>query len=448
MKAVILAAGKGERLSQGEGKSKPKPLIPLLGLSLLERAILSAKESGIYDFVLVVGYRSEEVVKYVEAKQKRLGVNIDFVENEEWEKGNGLSVLKARDALKEENFVLLMCDHVFDSSILNDLLAKARRNKGDKCILCVDNPENVFDLEDATKILLEKNKPKAIGKGVENYNAVDCGIFYCTSEMFDALEKEIGEGKYELSDAVQCLIDSDKLEVFDIGGRFWCDIDTHGSLEYAKLRMLKSLEKPTDGIISKYINRKVSRRITARIVNRNLTPTQITIISFLMALASATFFFLGEYKYLIIGGLLAQASSIIDGCDGEVARLKFLMTDYGAFVDSILDRYADAIIILGLIIGYCMLHGSISVWIIGLFAVLGSFMMSYTNARYEGVFEKTGGGRGIPVRRDMRLFIIMIGAFLNQVLGLLLLLAILTNTEVVRRVFSIKRIITKKKNKF
>jgi len=60
----------------------------------------------------------------------------------------------------------------------------------------------VFDLEDATKIQLGRNKPKVIGKGIKNYNAVDCGIFYCTSEMFDALEKEIGEGKYELSDAV------------------------------------------------------------------------------------------------------------------------------------------------------------------------------------------------------------------------------------------------------
>jgi len=447
MKAVILAAGKGERLSKGKSKlnAKPKPLIPLLGLSLLERAILSAKESGIYDFVIVVGYRSEEVVKYVEEKQNRLGLNIDFVENEEWEKGNGLSVLKARETLKEEDFVLLMCDHVFDSSILKELLEYAK-NRERKCVLCVDEPENVFDLEDATKILLERNKPNAIGKGIKNYNAVDCGIFYCTAEMLDALEAEIGKGKYELSDAVQCLIDCDKLEVFDIGGRrFWCDIDTQESLEYAKNKMLKSLEKPTDGIISKCINRKISKRITARIVNTNLTPTQITIISFIMALASAAFFLLGEHKYLVIGGILAQASSIIDGCDGEVARLKFLTTDYGAFVDSILDRYADGIMIFGLIFGYWMLHGGISVWIIGLFALIGSFMISYTNARYEGVFERPGGGRGIPIRRDMRVFMIMIGAFLNQVLVMLLLLAILTNLEVVRRVFSIKRIITKTK---
>ena len=209
MKAVILAAGKGERISKGKSKlnaeSKPKPLIPLLGLSLIERTIFSAKESGIYDFVIVVGHRSEEVVKYVEAKQKRLGVNINFVENKEWVKGNGVSALKARRTLQEkEDFILLMCDHVFDSSILKELrdYAKNRRGNRGKCVLCVDKPENVFDLEDATKIQLGRNKPKVIGKGIKNYNAVDCGIFYCTSEMFDALEKEIGEGKYELSDAV------------------------------------------------------------------------------------------------------------------------------------------------------------------------------------------------------------------------------------------------------
>lgn len=346
----------------------------------------------------------------MEEKQKRLGLNIDFVENAEWEKGNGLSVLKARDALQEkEDFVLLMCDHVFDSSILKELLEYAKNRRG-KSVLCVDKPDFVFDLDDATKILLERNKPKAIGKGIENYDAVDCGMFYCTPAMFNMLEEEKGKGKYELSDAVQCLIERDELEVFDISGRFWCDIDTIESLEYAKNKMLKSLEKPTDGIISKYINRKISKRITARMVNTNLTPTQITIMSFIMALASAASFSLGEYKYLIIGGILAQASSIIDGCDGEVARLKFLTTDYGAFVDSVLDRYADGIMILGLIIGYWMLYGGISVWIIiGLFALLGSFMISYTNSlalptspqalkrlRLENIFENSvkGGGKG------------------------------------------------------
>ena len=411
----------------------------MLGLSLIERAILSSKESGINDFLIVVGYKGEEVEKYLEEKERRLDldVGINFVRNEEWEKGNGLSLLKANGALKgKEDFLLLMCDHVFDPSILEDLISRGSRNG--KCILCVDKPENSFDLKDATKIRIEGNKPKSIGKEIEDYNAVDCGIFYCTEKIFDALENAISKGKYELSNVVQGLIEEEDLGIFEIGGRFWCDIDTPESLRYAEERMLKSLEKPTDGIISRYINRKVSRKISAIVVNTNLTPNQISVISFIIALASAAFFFLGEYRYLIIGGILVQMASIVDGCDGEIARLKFLRTDYGAFLDSVLDRYADGIMILCLIFGYWMLqsHGSISVWIIGLFALVGSYMISYTNARHESIFgTPINSKRSIPVRRDMRLFLIMIGALLNQVLIILLILAIFCNLEVFRRVF-------------
>jgi len=434
MKALIIAAGRGSRF-KGVIRNKSKPLIQLLGLSLIERVILTAKDAGIDEFVIVVGFRGDKVKEKL-GNGAKYGVKITYVENKEWEKENGVSVLKAKDVLKEEeDFILLMSDHIFDLSILKGLL-KYVKVKKNECVLCVDKLENVFDLEDTTKVLMEKNTLKAIGKGIKNYNAIDCGVFYYTPVIFNALEKAVAKGKYTLSDGVRYLIKWGKIRGFDIGGKFWGDIDTPESLEYAKGKMLNSLEKPTDGIISKHINRRISRQITARIVNTNLTPTQITVISFLTALVSAAFFFLGGYKYLIIGGILVQLASIIDGCDGEVARLKFLTTDYGAFVDSILDRYADAIIILGLIFGYWILKKDISVWIIGFFTILGSFMISYTNARHENVFENPiNGKRGIPIRRDMRLFLIMIGAFLNQVLILLLILAIFTNIEVVRRLW-------------
>ncbi len=434
MKAVILAAGKGERLSQGEDKSKPKPLIPLLGLSLIERAILSVKKGGIYDFVIVVGYRSEEVVKYVEEKQKRLGVNLDFVDNEEWKKGNGVSVLKAREKLKDENFVLLMCDHVFDLSILKELLEYAK-NRGDKCVLCVDKPENVFDLEDATKILLERNKPKAIGKGIKNYNAVDCGLFYCTPAIFNALVEEIGKGKYELSDAVQCLIDSDNLEVFDVHGRFWCDIDTQESLKYAKNKMLKSLEKPTDGIISRYINRKFSTKIFTPLIlkiYKEVTPNQVSLLSFGVAVISALLFLL---CHPVIGGFLIQLSSILDGCDGEIARLKNMSTGIGGFIDAILDRYADAIILLGMFY-YLMvtkIFDPLAVIFISSLAIIGSLMVSYTAAR--AIADLNYRHRG---NRDFRLFILFIGGVLSyihpvSVFFSMVIIALMTNITVMWR---------------
>ncbi len=70
-------------------------------------------------------------------------------------------------------------------------------------------------------------------------------------------------------------------------------------------------------------------------------------MSFIVGLFGALIFYFGDYIFLVIGGLLVQLSSIIDGCDGEVARLKLIESKYGGWFDAVMDRYADAIIILG-----------------------------------------------------------------------------------------------------
>ena len=147
MKALILAAGMGRRLSQ----TKPKPLTTFLGYTLIERAILSVREHGITDFVIVVGYKSNEIKKYL-GSGKRLKVKIKYVSNPEWKKENGLSVLKAKEIIGNEEFILLMSDHVFDSEVLEKLLS----NKSKKCILLIDrNVDEVFDKDDATKLLIK-----------------------------------------------------------------------------------------------------------------------------------------------------------------------------------------------------------------------------------------------------------------------------------------------------
>lgn len=426
MKAVILAAGRGKRLSQ----TSPKPLTFLLGYTLIERTILSAKEYGITDFVIVVGYLGKDITEYL-GSGEQLGVSIQFVQNPEWKKENGLSVLKAKEVVGNEDFILLMADHVFDQ----DLLSLLPGNTSKKCVLLVDeNVEGVFDKKDATKVLVRNGSPIAIGKNLSKYNAVDCGIFYCTTDLFEALEGTVSKDRYRLSEAVQRLIDEGKLDVVDIDEGFWCDIDTQESLKYAEKKMLSSLVKPTDGFISKHFNRKISTKITKILVKTRITPNQLSILVFILSLTAAGFFIhMSEYYYLLIGGILVQLSSILDGCDGEVARLKFMKTNRGGFIDSVLDRYADSLIIFGLCYGYWLVTGNSLIWLAGFGALIGTLVFSYTNARHEEEFETTVR-KGIPIRRDIRLFIIMIGALLNQVLVTLILIAILTNAENLRRI--------------
>ncbi len=102
-----------------------------------------------------------------------------------------------------------------------------------------------------------------------------------------------------------------------------------------------------DGFISKYINRKLSEP-AARILSRTrLTPNQVSWGAFGIALLSFISFILGQN---IIGGLLAQLSSIVDGIDGSLARLKDMSSVFGGFLDSVLDRYADILIVLGMVL--------------------------------------------------------------------------------------------------
>jgi phosphatidylglycerophosphate synthase len=154
-----------------------------------------------------------------------------------------------------------------------------------------------------------------------------------------------------------------------------------------------------------------------------------------MALASLGLF---VSDYSIWAGLVAQASSIVDGVDGDLARLKGMTTRFGGFFDAVLDRYADVAILVGLAYwslefedrGPAELLAAVS-----LLAVAGTFMVSYTRARAEVSF---GGGflgpAGSLASRDARLLLIGVGAVLGQGLATLILLAALTNAVVVWRI--------------
>ena len=428
MKALILAAGRGRR-QKGNGDSKP--LIPLLGLSFIERVILTAKKSGITDFQIVIGYKGKRIQKYL-GNGKKLGVNIDYIYNDEWKKGNGISVLKAKDFIREP-FILLMADHLFDYKILCELQKQTIEDDG--CILCVDkNHRKYLDVNDATKVFIENGQIKDIDKQLNDYNGIDTGIFLCTPAIFAALEESISSGNESLSAGIKVLANRQKMKAFDISDKYWLDVDDDNALKNAKSLLFERLKKNTDGPVSRILNRPISIKISELLLKTKITPNQISLISFIIGLFGALFFYFGDYVFLVFGGILVQMSSIIDGCDGEVARLKLVESKYGGWFDAVMDRYADAIIIFGMIHGHWILHNDIIIWTIGFMALMGSFINSYTADKYDAIFRKEINKiNGIRMGRDIRLFIIFIGALSNQILITLAIIAIISNFVSIRR---------------
>jgi CDP-L-myo-inositol myo-inositolphosphotransferase len=422
-------------------KGTVKPLIPLLGVPLIERVILTAKKSGLNDFYIVTGYHNAQIRAHLEIFGKKRGINISFIQNDEWKKGNGLSALKAKEYV-DENFILLMCDHIYDESILRKL--KNEKITDREVILVVDyniNNNNQVDSVDATKVLVGNNREiMNIGKKIPHYNAFDTGIFLCSPSIFKALEESIPKGDTSLSGGIKAMVKNSLVRTIDIGNDYWVDIDNKRMFKKAEKILWTSLRKQSDGPIMRFVNRPISTRITRYLYKSSLTPNQISLISILFVIFGACFFLLGGYINLVIGAFLAQTSSVIDGIDGEIARLKLQETKFGAWFDAVLNRFSDAFLLFSLTI-YVYLHLPqiyvIFILFIGFFAIIGTFVNSYTAVKFED-FDKLRG-QVFPIGRDVRLFLIFLSCLINLPFLALLLIALATNGENVRRIVVLKK---------
>lgn len=228
--AVILAAGMGSRLApSGNAEQYSKPLMAVGGKTLLERTVGCCRAAGARRILVVTGFRHELVTAEVERLSQG---DLETVHNPDWTKANGLSLYVCRDRLAAP-FALMMSDHVFDPSILGDLLALVP--PADSVTLAVDHKiTEIFDLDDATKVWVDDGKIVAIGKTLTPYNAIDCGLFLCTPAIFDALGEVVArKGDASLSEGMAIIGGRGQFVPFDIGDRWWQDVDTPEMLEQA-----------------------------------------------------------------------------------------------------------------------------------------------------------------------------------------------------------------------
>ncbi|WP_244411183.1 NTP transferase domain-containing protein, partial [Nitrospirillum viridazoti] len=230
MKCLIVAAGQGTRLRE---RGLLKPLIPIKGSPLIERVMERGRAAGVTEFVVVSGYRGEDLRAAVDVLAARVGVAVSHVVNDEWERANGVSVHKAK-ALLTEPFLLTMCDHLVDPGIFQGLMAL--RPEPDSVTLAVDfNIERPLnDPEDVTRVKCVDGRIVHIGKVIRDFNAFDTGVFLCTPGMFAALEESQAKGDDSISGAMNVLAGWKKACVHDIGDRFWIDVDDPVAFEKAE----------------------------------------------------------------------------------------------------------------------------------------------------------------------------------------------------------------------
>ena len=233
--AVVLMAGRGARL----GASAPKPLAQLFGRPLLAYTLDALARAGIKRVYAIVGFQKNLVI--AGAKSLIPGdLDVRFIENPEWQKQNGVSVLAAAQHIASP-FLLTMSDHLFDQTIVDLTLGNAAP---DQLNLAVDRKiDSIVDLDDATKVETRGDRIVAIGKQLEHYDAIDTGLFVCPPDIFTYLERVKRDGDCSLSDGVRAMAEDGKARAIDIGDAWWQDVDTPQMFTAAERKLAARLRE-------------------------------------------------------------------------------------------------------------------------------------------------------------------------------------------------------------
>jgi CDP-diacylglycerol--glycerol-3-phosphate 3-phosphatidyltransferase len=171
----------------------------------------------------------------------------------------------------------------------------------------------------------------------------------------------------------------------------------------------------------------------ARLINRTgISPNLLTVMGFVLTVGVAYVLATG---HLQIGGVLLALAGLFDALDGTLARLAGRRSRFGAFLDSTVDRFSEAVIFMGLLVHYTQ-HGGWQESFLIYATLVGSLMVSYARARAESIGIECKGG---VLTRFERAVVLVVGLILNQMLITLWIMAVLSNFTALQRIYLVWR---------
>src|SRR5919205_1770348 len=167
-------------------------------------------------------------------------------------------------------------------------------------------------------------------------------------------------------------------------------------------------------------------RIVRWLALSRIHPNVLTFLGLVINIIATWLFAQGSFRW---AGLVVIGAGLFDMVDGRVARETNRVTRFGGFFDSVLDRYSDLALFMGLLVYYASINRFFYI-VLTAIAMTGSVMVSYTRARAENSIPKCKVGF---LERPERIVLIMIGALFNRMAPVLWVIAVLSNWTVVHR---------------
>ncbi len=167
-------------------------------------------------------------------------------------------------------------------------------------------------------------------------------------------------------------------------------------------------------------------RIVRWLALSRIHPNVLTFIGLVINIWAAWLFSQGSFKW---AGVVVIAAGLFDMVDGRVARATSQVTRFGGFFDSVVDRYSDLALYMGLLVYYASINRFFYI-VLTAVVMTGSVMVSYTRARAENTIPKCKVGF---LERPERIVLIIIGALFDRMAAVLWVIAVLSNLTVIHR---------------
>jgi UDP-N-acetylglucosamine diphosphorylase/glucosamine-1-phosphate N-acetyltransferase len=216
LQTIILAGGEGKRVFP-LAVNKPKPMFKILGKPLIHHVIMTLKEAGLTDFVVVVGHQGDQIKEYLKDGSK-LGVNISYTIQKE---SLGMAdALKTAESLAEDNFLVVNADDIFEASLLNEMIRQFRDGDAELVLSCKPVQETwkfgIIRVEDE-KVTDFVEKPQ---KGKEPSNLAVVGVYILPKRIF-GYYKKIPVSDHQYEDAIlQFIRDKNVVKAISYDGFF------------------------------------------------------------------------------------------------------------------------------------------------------------------------------------------------------------------------------------
>jgi phosphatidylglycerophosphate synthase len=202
------------------------------------------------------------------------------------------------------------------------------------------------------------------------------GIYAFTAEAICDSKKSYPAKAGTLQELLAALTEIHSVTQIPVAEGLWQQVNTEEDRQSAERKLDRWLVKPTDGIYAR-LNRRISIPISRQLIKFPVTANMVTIFTLGIGFASGAFFARGGYWDTLIGAFLCLWASILDGCDGEVARLKLQESAFGCWLETVCDYLFYLFLFVGMTVGLWRSSGSRMYLVCGgllLFGAITSFL--------------------------------------------------------------------------